>query len=67
MKKPTPPRVAVFGKVLYRDDLPLKMKVETFAVLPTLDEHSGLYAVQGIDITGGMDSVEYVRSLRNGD
>jgi hypothetical protein len=67
MKRHISPRIAVYGKAQYRDDKPYKMKVESFEVLPTLEDHPGLYAVQGIDITDGMDSVAYVRSLRDGD
>ena len=58
------PRVAVFGLTLYRNDRPERMKVEKFDVLPTTNDPGVLFAVQGIDITGGMDSVNYVRSLR---
>lgn len=60
------PRVAVCGRTLYRNDRPERMKVEQFEVLSAITESNVLFAVQGIDITGGMDSVDYVRSLRDG-
>ena len=55
MKRHTSPRVAVYGKAQYRNDRAYSMKAEVLETLPTLEEHPGLYAVQGIDITGGMD------------
>jgi hypothetical protein len=64
MKRETPLRVAVSGRTRYVDGRPHSMRVETFEVWPTLEEHPGLFAVQGIDVTGGMDAVEYLRSIR---
>lgn len=59
------PRVAVAGKTLYRNNRPEQMKVERLEVFPIQDDKAAFYRVQGIDITGGMDSVDYVRSLRD--
>lgn len=58
------PRVVVSGRTRYFNGRPNRMQVESLTRLPTLEEHPGLFAVQGIDITGGMDSAEYVRSIR---
>ena len=41
------------------------MIVEELTELPWFDELIDPASVQGIDITGGVDSVDYVRSLRD--
>jgi len=67
MQKYEKPRVAVYGKTIYVDGRPSRMKVERLEVLSSPQEHPGFFAVQGIDITGGMEVSDYLRSIRGGD
>ncbi len=62
---PRIPRVVLVGLVQYENDYPVLITVEGLEVLPNAPE--GLAAVQGIDITGGVDSADYVRGLRDGN
>ncbi len=58
-------RVTVFGKADYCKDRPTRMKVERLEVFPVQDDEAVFFAVQGIDLTGGIDSVDFVRGLWN--
>lgn len=67
MKHATSPRVAVYGKAKYRQGNPTPMSIvaESITVLTQVDESQDPRHFQGLDITDGMDSVEYIRGLRN--
>jgi hypothetical protein len=62
------PRVSVFGKARYDSEgHPVEIVVESFEDLPGFDEVIDPTAVQGINITDGVDSVDYIRSLRDAE
>lgn len=60
-------RVAVHGKIKCRIDKPVSVQVDE--VQPLRDQHELPQPkdIGKVDITGGLDSDEYVRRLRNGD
>jgi hypothetical protein len=61
--------VRVFGELRYkrRDNFPYAMNVSDIEILPTDDELPTLYDLRGIapHATGDMNSVEFVRSIRD--
>jgi hypothetical protein len=65
MKHDDSPRVSVYGKAQYRKGLPTTINVEEFDVLPGLTKARDPAFFQGINITRGVDSVDYIRSLRD--
>lgn len=63
MKSDETPRVSVYGVAHYKKDLPATIKVEEFRVLPPLSQAADPVIFQGINITDGIESVEYLRSM----
>lgn len=60
-------RVIVYGRVRYSvKGVPLAIYVSDFDPIPDADMID-IFAAPGIDITSGMDAVEYVRKIRNGE
>lgn len=60
------PRVAIAGRLRYRNNRPTLMLVESIRVLRTAAELPQPQDIGPIDITGGVSSEEYIRRLRDG-
>lgn len=60
-------RVWVTGSVRYKAGRPMLMEVESFDAMPDRDSLPQFADIKGIDVTGGVDSVEFVRRGRNAD
>jgi hypothetical protein len=60
-------RVVVSGKIFvpYETRRPAKILVDHIRILPKRDDALGIEGLLGINITGGMESSEYVRRLRD--
>ena len=68
MMKEDFPRASVYGLARYdKDGYPIEIVVETLERMPGFGDMTNPQDVQGIDITGGIDSVDYIRSLRDAD
>jgi len=63
LKSDETPRVSVYGKAQYRKGLPVSIDVEDFRILPSLSQAIDPSFFQGINITDGIDSAEYLRSM----
>jgi len=59
-------RVAVTGRVKYRNHVPKSIQVESLSRLRDESELPDLKDIAPIDITGGLSSEEHVRRMRNG-
>lgn len=61
-------RVVVYGKVrISKSGVPLFMDVSDFRGLPSTDEIPNILEMAPLEIPGGLDAVEYVRRIRNGE
>lgn len=62
-------RIEVEGRIRYnnQDGSPASMQVEGFRVLGDGTSVPSFRDLEGLDITGGMDPVEFIRRLRDGD
>jgi hypothetical protein len=58
-------RVWVRGRTRYKGGKPIDMRVDAFGVFPGRNELPQFPDIQGIDVTGGIDSVEFVRRQRD--
>jgi hypothetical protein len=58
-------RVAISGRLRYRNHKPISMEVESIKVLRERAELPQPETMKPIDITGGESSEEYIRRLRN--
>jgi hypothetical protein len=61
------PRTVLYGRAHYKEGQPRSIKVDRFDLLPSATDHPGLRAVQGVNITGGIDSVQFVRDIRDAE
>lgn len=60
-------RVSVTGRVLYKNGKPIKIDVESFEMMPDRSSLPQFNDIRGIDPTGGLDSVEFIRRGRDAD
>lgn len=58
-------RVSVTGLAFYKKEKPVSISVESYEFLPSLQDVMPDRGPSGLNITGGMDSVEYLRSIRD--
>ena len=58
-------RVSVHGKACFEQGKPVSIEIAEFRGLS--DDILDMSKTEGVDITGGMDSADYVRALRNGE
>lgn len=68
VKEALPHRVAVYGRARYNAaGETTSIEVKTFRKLRDRSELPQIEDISGVDITGGIDSVEHIRKVRGGD
>lgn len=60
-------RVSIYGLAHYKKDFPSWVQVEDLESLPGRNELPDPLRMEGIDLTGGVDSVDYIRGLRDAE
>jgi hypothetical protein len=60
------PRLAVTGRVHYRNHIPKTIDVDSIRVFPDISELPQPESIGPIDITDGLSSEDHVRRMRNG-